>query len=160
MHPIMKTTGCAYETERAGETGALLQKQRARCALNSGNCGIYNWWHGLDQSAACRPRPNWKQCMRILASVCFGLFVAAAALSAAAQPFVQGQGQGRGPGPAPRRGADQPVPQGDRRGSPDGDHGRMNSDERRQLRRDIQDAGKDLYHPARTAPDPRRSGRR
>jgi len=107
--------------------------------------------------------------MRILAAICAGLIAAAAASPAAADPFnggfrlfVQGQGQGqrRGETPPPQRGADRPVPQHDTRGAPGPDHGRMSPDERRQLRRDIQDAGRDIYRPARSAPEPRRSGRR
>ncbi len=46
------------------------------------------------------------------------------------------------------------------RGDKETDRGRMSADERRQLRRDIQDAGKDIYRPARQRRgDLRRSGR-
>jgi hypothetical protein len=59
--------------------------------------------------------------------------------------------------PRPRREADRPTPQ---RGEDETDRGHMSADERRQLRRDIQDAGKDIYRPARQRrEDPRRSGR-
>jgi hypothetical protein len=108
--------------------------------------------------------------LRIVAALCCGLIAAAAALPAAAQqgyggyrPYLQwqGPGQGQGQGPGPQRGADRPPPQRDTRGAPEGDRGRMSPDERRQLRRDIQDAGKDIYHPARQgSPAPRRNGRR
>jgi len=105
--------------------------------------------------------------MKILAAVCCGLTVLAATIPAQANPFgggfrffVQGQGQGRGEAPPPQRGPERQVPQRDLRGAPGADRGRMSPDERRQLRRDIQDAGRDIYHPARPAPDPRRNGRR
>ncbi len=59
--------------------------------------------------------------------------------------------------PGPRREADRPAQQ---RGEGATDRGRMSADERRQLRRDIQDAGKDIYRPVRQRrEDPRRSGR-
>ena len=59
--------------------------------------------------------------------------------------------------PGPRREADQSAPQ---RGENETDRARMSADERRQLRRDIQDAGKDIYRPVRQGRrDPRRSGR-
>ena len=45
----------------------------------------------------------------------------------------------------------------DMRGNGDAERGRMNPDERRQLRRDIQDAGKDIYPQA---PQRRGEGRR
>lgn len=61
--------------------------------------------------------------------------------------------------PEPQRGA--PVPQRDMRGPGQADRGRMSPDERNQLRRDIQDAGKDIYRPAQQGRgDARRSGRR
>ncbi len=75
-------------------------------------------------------------------------------------PYMQGpmmQGQGR-PGP---QGANRPPPQRDMRGQADAERGRMSADEREQLRRDIRDADRDIYHPAKQAPaDPRRGGRR
>lgn len=58
--------------------------------------------------------------------------------------------------PGPRREADHSAPQ---RGSGETER-RMSADERRQLRRDIQDAGKDIYRPVRQGRgDPRRSAR-
>ncbi len=113
--------------------------------------------------------------MKFPAIVCCSLIVAATAAPAAAdafdrgfRPFLQRQGQGQGqgqgqrPGPASQPGADQPpMPPRDTRAMGEGDHGRMSPDERRQLRRDIQDAGKDIYLPVRQAPaDRRRAGRR
>ena len=80
------------------------------------------------------------------------------------RPYVQSQSQGRGQGQgaAPQREAGQPaMPQRNMRGSAENDRGRMSPDERRQLRRDIQDAGKDIYRPSRQGRgDGRRSGRR
>lgn len=77
---------------------------------------------------------------------------------------AQGQGQGQrqrqGQGPAPQREADRLMPQRDTRGTGEADRGRMSPDERRQLRRDIQDAGRDIYHPARQAPEESRRSRR
>lgn len=63
--------------------------------------------------------------------------------------------------PEPQRAAEQPRPQRDTHGADTTERGRMNPEERRQLRRDIQDAGKDIYRPARQGQgDSRRSGRR
>jgi hypothetical protein len=93
--------------------------------------------------------------MKSSLGVCCGLIALAAANAAAAgpfdrelrfQPFVQAQ---QGARPEPQREAARPEPQRDTRGSGDADRGRMNSDERRQLRRDIQDAGKDIYQRER-----------
>jgi hypothetical protein len=64
------------------------------------------------------------------------------------QPFVQAQS----PRPEPQRDAARPEPQRDARAPGAADRGRMSPDERRQLRRDIQDAGKDIYHRDRQAP--------
>ena len=72
------------------------------------------------------------------------------------QPLVQAQG----PRPEPPRDVARPEPPRDARHAGEADRGRMSPDERRQLRRDIQDAGKEIYHRDRPAPDPRRSGRR
>ena len=60
--------------------------------------------------------------------------------------------------PGPQREADRFGPQREARTPGDADRGRMSPDERRQLRRDIQDAGRDLYH--RDRPAPRRDLRR
>ena len=89
--------------------------------------------------------------MKSSLGVCCGLIALLAASAAAAgpfdrelrfQPLLQAQKAAR---PEPQREAARPEPQRDARGSGDADRGRMNSDERRQLRRDIQDAGKDIY---------------
>ena len=108
--------------------------------------------------------------LAIVSIVSCTLAAAGIAIPAAAQayypgfrPYIQapGQGQGKDEGAAPRRGADRPMPQRDMRGSDETDRGRMSTDERRQLRRDIQDAGKDIYRPApQGRGDGRRSGRR
>ena len=100
--------------------------------------------------------------MNIFAIVCAGLAFAAAAIPAVAQPIDPGirpSVQVPAPAPAPQREADRPAPQRDMRGPAEADRGRMNPDERRQLRRDIQNAGRDIYRPARNAPAPGHSGR-
>ena len=56
------------------------------------------------------------------------------------------------PQPEPQRAAAPPVPPRDTRAPAEADRGRMSPDERRQLRRDIQDAGKDIYRRDRQAP--------
>ena len=115
--------------------------------------------------------------MKFLAVVCCSLVAAAAAAPAAADAVDRGfrppmQRQGERAAPAPQRGPDQaatpqrnpdppPAPGRGPRAMGAGDLGRMSPDERRQLRRDIQDAGKDLYHPLRQGPaDRARSERR
>lgn len=60
--------------------------------------------------------------------------------------------------PGPQREADRFGPQRETRAPGEADRGRMSPDERRQLRRDIQDAGRDLYY--RDRPAPRREQRR
>ncbi len=103
-----------------------------------------------------------------------GLLVAAAAMPAAAapygyggyfRPYVQNEqpsrfGQRReADRPAPRREVPQrEMSQRELRQAPDMNRGRMSPDERRQLRRDIQDAGRDIYQRDRQAP--RRGQRR
>ena len=110
------------------------------------------------------PLPSFRS--RILAVFCFGLIAAAVAPPAAADPFERGMGfgpfvQDRRGRPEPQREAARPEPQRDLRAPGQADRGRMSPDERRQLRRDIQDAGRDIYRPSREAPsDRRRSGRR
>lgn len=99
--------------------------------------------------------------MKLFRFLGWGLMLVAVA-SPAAGPFDSGGNpvssvQVPGTQPGPRREADRPAPQ---RGQSETDRGRMSADERRQLRRDIQDAGKDIYRPARQGrEDPRRSGR-
>jgi len=98
-----------------------------------------------------------------------GLLVAAAAIPAAAAPFGYGGNfrpymQNQRSWPGPQREADRRTPQRemppqrDMRVPGEADRGRMSPDERRQLRRDIQDAGRDIYH--RDRPAPRREQRR
>ena len=101
--------------------------------------------------------------MKFLPMLCLGLVAAAGANAAAADPFERGMAfrpfaQDQRPRPEPQRAAERPAPQRETRTPGETDRGRMNPDERRQLRRDIQDAGKDLYR--RDRPAPRREQRR
>ena len=109
--------------------------------------------------------------MKFLLIACLGLVSAVVAYPAAAASFEPGLGfrlfvQDQRPRPEPQREADRLPPQRDTRPPGQADRGRMSPamspgmspDERRQLRRDIQDAGKDLYH--RDRPPPQRSGRK
>ncbi|MHB8666511.1 MAG: hypothetical protein ACYC7B_03210 [Burkholderiales bacterium] len=99
--------------------------------------------------------------MNLLRVLGWGLMLVAVT-SPAAGPFDSGSNPGSSvqfpiPPQGPQRETGNPAP---RRVS--GEVGRepMSADERRQLRRDIQDAGKDIYRPARQRRgDPRRSGR-
>ena len=59
-------------------------------------------------------------------------------------PMTQGQ---RGQQEAQRH-MDRGMAQRDMRGMGDAERGRMSPEERRQLRRDIQDAGREIYPPA------------
>jgi hypothetical protein len=101
-------------------------------------------------------------CMKLSTILCCGLIAAGSAGSALAAP--QGGGMGFSHPAQDQRSAfdrererDRAAPQRDMRGSGDADRGRMNPDERRQLRRDIQDAGRDIYRPApQRRGDPRR----
>ena len=88
-----------------------------------------------------------------------GLIAAAAAAPAAAdavgpgaRPPGESQPPSQGQDAAPQRGAERVTPQRGMRGMSEGDRGRMSVDERRRLRRDIQDAGRDIYRPGRPAP--------
>jgi len=111
-----------------------------------------------------RPQLHFEeQCMKFLSIFCIGLIAAASATPAAADPFERGFGfrplvQDQRPRPEPRRDADRPAPLRETRAPGEADRGRMSPDERRQLRRDIQDAGKDIYR--RDRPAPRREQRR
>ena len=93
--------------------------------------------------------------MKFLAML-FACLIAMASAVAADPPVPERSQTQSAP---PQRGSESPMPQRELRGPPEADRGRMNPDERRQLRRDIQDAGRDIYHPARNAPAPGRSGR-
>ena len=103
--------------------------------------------------------------MKFWAIVCCGLIVSGSA-NAAADGENRGMGsqllvQDQRPQPGPQRGAERPMPRRDTRGTDENDRGRMNPEERRQLRRDIRDAGQDIYRPApQERRDNRRSGRR
>ena len=104
--------------------------------------------------------------MKFSTIVCCGLIAAGSAGPALAAPFERGMGfrpmvQEQRPRPAPQRGADRVMPQRDMRGADRNDRGRMSPEERRQLRQDVQDAGKDIYRRDRQPPpDRRRSERR
>ena len=114
--------------------------------------------------ARAAPQLNSMLCMRSLSFISFGLILAAAAsAAAAAEPYFQGmrpnyQGQPPSQASAPPPGAERPLPQRDLRLGGDAGRARMTVDERRQLRRDVQDAGRDIYRPARPGPGGR--GRR
>jgi len=102
--------------------------------------------------------------MKILTFVSCSLVAAGIAFPAGAGAF--GQETGSGPSaqdqrsrPDPQRSTDRTVPQRDMRGMGQGGRGGMSPDERQQLRRDIRDAGKDIYRPARDARTTRRQGR-
>jgi len=96
--------------------------------------------------------------MRLFLVFGWGLMMAAAAISASAAPFESGSDfrppiQNQPPRPGPQREADKPAPpQRETRAPGDANSGRMSPDERRQLRRDIQDAGRDIYHRDRQGP--------
>jgi hypothetical protein len=104
--------------------------------------------------------------VKFLTIISCGLIAAGIAYPAGAGAFGQEMGfrplaQDQRPRPEQQRGADQPMPQRDMRGTDANERRRMNPEERRQLRRDIQDAGKDIYRPARQERgEQRRSGRR
>jgi len=102
--------------------------------------------------------------MKFLTIVSCSLVAAGIAFPAGAGAFGQETGpapsaRDQRPRPDPQRGADRPAPPRDMRGMGPGDRGRMSPDERQQLRRDIRDAGKDIYRPARDARTTRRQGR-
>jgi len=92
--------------------------------------------------------------MKCLNGVSCVLLAAGIALPGAA--FAQGMGfrppvQDQRSQPAPQRGAEQPMPQRGMGAMGEGERGRgrMSPEERRQLRQDIQDAGKDIYRAPR-----------
>lgn len=104
--------------------------------------------------------------MKILLVLGWGLMAALAAMPAAAAPFDSGGDvrpfmQNRPSRPDPRREVERPAPQ-QRDAHPPGeaDRARMSPEERRQLRRDIQDAGRDIYRPARQGRGDPGAGRR
>ena len=102
--------------------------------------------------------------VKFLNIVSCGLLAAGIAMPGAA--FAQGMGfrpfvQQQRPRPEPQRGAEQPMPQRDPRGADANERDRMSPEERRQLRQDIQDAGRDIYRaPRQGHGEQRRGGRR
>ncbi len=98
--------------------------------------------------------------------LCCGLIAGGVPLAAAADPFERGMQwaplvQNRRSQPGPQREAERSPPQRETRTPGDPDRGRMQPDERRQLRRDIQDAGREIYRPPQhERRDARRSERR
>ena len=129
--------------------------------LNRTSRRSYTWRYGAALKVPSRRRPVGGQGMKWFRVLGWGLMLVAVA-SPAAGPFDSGGYPGSSvqvpaSQPYPRREADRPAPQ---RGSEETDRGHMSADERRQLRRDIQDAGRDIYRPAlQRRGDPRRSGR-
>lgn len=95
--------------------------------------------------------------MKFLIAICCSLIAVVASNAVAAGPREQDTRfrpliQVPGPRPeSPQRGAS-PAPPRDVRGSGEADRNRMSPDERQQLRRDIQGAGKDIYHRDRQIP--------
>lgn len=108
-------------------------------------------------------RPLAERGMKFVPSLSgWSLMLAVASMPAAAAPVYSDGNPGSSvqvpsSPPGPRRGADVPAPQ---RAAGEAGRGHMSVDERRQLRRDIRDAGKDIYRSARQGRgDPRRSER-
>ena len=134
--------------------------------LNRAGWRIYNGYHGGKRKAADGFRRIEEQGMKFLLVLGWGLMAALAAMPATAAPFDSGTEirpfmQNQPSRPDPRREADRPAPQRDMRTPGEADRARMSPEERRQLRRDIQDAGRDIYRaPQQGRVDPRRSGRR
>jgi len=95
--------------------------------------------------------------VKFLIAICCSLIAVVASNAVAAGPREQDTRfrpliQVPGPRPeSPQRGAS-PAPPRDVRGSGEADRNRMSPDERQQLRRDIQGAGKDIYHRDRQIP--------
>ena len=106
---------------------------------------------------------RWRALLVALASVVAGAVLAAPAVAA---QFGQETGAGapaqeQRPGPGPQGGMQQGMPQRGMRGGDESERERMSPEQRRQLRRDIQDAGKDIYRPMRQGRgDGRRAERR
>lgn len=106
--------------------------------------------------------------MKFSTFVCCGLIAAGSASpslvfgqGAGFSPMVQNERPGTGAGPGREREAEKAAPQRDLRAPGEADRSRMSPDERRQLRRDIQDAGREIYRPAQQGRgDGRHPGRR
>lgn len=95
--------------------------------------------------------------MKLLFFAGLGLAVAAVTSPVVAEPFGRGPGlrapvEEQHPRSGSQRGADKAAIQRGTRPPVAADRGRMNQDERRQLRRDIQDLGKDIYRRERQGP--------
>ena len=121
----------------------------------------------LGDAAAMEPHAAGGVRRVLLAALgCCALAVAGLSGPAAAAPFGRDsdfrQGmQARRVAPGPQRETERRMPQRELRGADEGERGRMSPEERRQLRRDIQDAGRDIYRPAQQDPrDPLRGKRR
>jgi hypothetical protein len=142
----------------------------------TGTCMRLAGWAGASRigmmARADGCRPIEEQGMKRFLVLGWCLMAAVAAIPAAAAPYNSGayfrpymQDQRSRPGTqreadrrGPQREADRSAPQRELRAPGDADRGRMSPDERRQLRRDIQDAGRDIYQRDRQAP--RRQQRR
>ncbi|MBE0626561.1 MAG: hypothetical protein IH606_17310 [Burkholderiales bacterium] len=104
--------------------------------------------------------------MKFSTILCLGLIAAGSAGPALAARHGEGMGfsrlfQARPPASDREREAERSAPGRETRGADEAERSRMNPDERRQLRRDIQDAGRDIYRPApQRSGDRRRSERR
>ncbi len=85
-----------------------------------------------------------------------GIAAAGLAGPAAAAPFGREPAQDQRPRPDPQGEAQQGVPQRGMRGTNETERDRMSPEQRHQLRRDIQDAGKDIYRPMRQGRGERR----
>ena len=88
--------------------------------------------------------------MRLFVVLGWGLMAAVAAIPATAAQFDSGPDflpfvQYQPVWPGPQRNADGPAPQRDMRVPGEPNRGRMSPDERRQLRRDIDQHGRELY---------------
>jgi hypothetical protein len=91
--------------------------------------------------------------MKFSTNLVCALLAAGCASPVLAAPYGDGNGappsaQGQRAAPGQGGQAERSAPRGDMRRAGDANRGQMNSEERRQLRRDIQDAGKDIYRPA------------
>ena len=104
--------------------------------------------------------------MRILTIVSCSVLAAAVLLPAgnvahAQNAWFRSFVQERRSQPERQQEAAQPMPQQrPMRAADEDERGRMSPEERRQLRQDIQNAGRDIYRPTRQYPMERRRGRR
>jgi hypothetical protein len=121
-----------------------------------------------EQAPRCLPRCGKASRLQRdgLLLLCCGLIAGGIPLAAAAGPFEGGMQwaplvQDQRSRPGPQREAERPAPQRETRNPGEPERGRMQPDERRQLRRDIQDAGREIYRPPQhERRDARRSERR